>query len=207
MRTRRAFTLVELLVVIGIIAILIGLLLPALAHAREHANRAACASNLRQLVIGMRYYADAQKDLLPNGNDVGGDGTDDLSLVLVSLATDYVKNPKVFHCPSDQTPEPTQINNSDYDAENSARMSYEFFSLWWDNTVPLKLVHIKGAPLCWDLDGGSPTRTPYQNHGTKGGNVAFSDGHVEFLFPTRDNWAGNNWPMEAQKVLQREFSP
>src|SRR5690242_20256594 len=58
---RHAFTLVELLVVIGIISLLVSILLPTLARARAAANSVACLSNLRQWSIAFRMYTDANK--------------------------------------------------------------------------------------------------------------------------------------------------
>jgi prepilin-type N-terminal cleavage/methylation domain-containing protein len=67
MRNRRGFTLVELLVVIGIIAMLIAFLLPALAKARSAANRSVCLSNQRQLILATHMYAGVNRGALPAG--------------------------------------------------------------------------------------------------------------------------------------------
>ena len=64
---RSAFTLVELLVVIGIIALLIGILLPVLGSARQSAKQVACASNLRQVGMGALGYANEFDQTLPWG--------------------------------------------------------------------------------------------------------------------------------------------
>ena len=69
-RARRGFTLVELLVVIAIIGVLIGMLLPAVQSARESARRSSCASNMRQIGLGILDYESAHK-ILPSG----GEGT------------------------------------------------------------------------------------------------------------------------------------
>ena len=104
---RGAFTLVELLVVIGIIAVLIGILLPTLGRARESARRANCLSNLRSIGQMLNIYANGNKLYVPIGrrSDTWGinhqlyDGTYYTSLGLVVQEQKH-RDGRVFYCPN-----------------------------------------------------------------------------------------------------------
>lgn len=109
-RHSRAFTLVELLVVISIITLLIGILQPSLAKARESARRSVCGTQLRQQAIGMGSFANDNKHRYPQAAPTAHwpDGALTVNWTAPNLPTSqgilfsdgYVTDARLFYCPS-----------------------------------------------------------------------------------------------------------
>jgi prepilin-type N-terminal cleavage/methylation domain-containing protein len=118
-KSRAAFTLVELLVVIGIIAVLIAILMPALAKARQAARTAVCLSNLRQMGIAVQAYVTDYQGWMPLQAYIGFTDSSHLTWsysdnmgydprrynepysVLAYLDNFYLKNTALFFCPAE----------------------------------------------------------------------------------------------------------
>jgi prepilin-type N-terminal cleavage/methylation domain-containing protein/prepilin-type processing-associated H-X9-DG protein len=154
MRTRtlsRGFTLVELLVVIGIIALLISILMPVLGKVRRQAQRTKCMSNVRQLVTAMTIYAgDNKSGWYTDTADYGADS-------LTALIPKIIKDGKVAVCPGTsnvvdlsktvsqfvpgvgivQAPDTSDLrNNAPYAQDDRGGHSYEIFNWFGPATYP-----------------------------------------------------------------------
>jgi prepilin-type N-terminal cleavage/methylation domain-containing protein/prepilin-type processing-associated H-X9-DG protein len=98
-KNRKGFTLIELLVVIAIIAILAAILFPVFARARENARRASCASNMKQIGLGIMQYTQDYDERMPNWL-VFEAGTPNLAIPWSFNIQPYVKSTQLFSCPS-----------------------------------------------------------------------------------------------------------
>lgn len=198
----KAFTLIELLVVISIIAILVGILLPALGAARRSAYKITCGQNQQQMGVALQAYAASHEDRLAVNPAAGLDfargyfgivqatnaiytqGTDELVGLGVML-DGYATAPEAMFCPADDSADPVEELEHVTQRNDSASNSYFYRQL--DRTTKFRIDDLgqsnPGLPataLLIDANSLLSFDPDYYrtNHGNDTVNILYNDGHV-----------------------------
>jgi prepilin-type N-terminal cleavage/methylation domain-containing protein/prepilin-type processing-associated H-X9-DG protein len=198
-KTNGGFSLIELLVVIGIIAILAAMLFPVFSRAREKGRQASCMSNLKQLEAAEHMYIQDWDGILPA--DMKGDDwivrVNPFEDITGNPLVDYVNNEAIFQCPS----LPVRESSSIVEHENSSYLFCGWYGGDVDNSGDFTMDDIIKSQSEID-DLGSATQPRIFDYFAEGNimhhnpryseadvdikprehlNVAFADGHVKAI--------------------------
>ena len=191
----RAFSLVEIMVIVAIIGIIAGLAFGSLQKARAMAFRSQCASNLHAISIGLYAYSNDHNGMFPYSLDSAG-----VPLDRTLVEGQYLGNKQIFKCPADVLPRqpsgalaktyclntyvfwstnPTFQNPASTSQGNHFRISKPLSQviLLFERATPLL---IYGSPAS-SAQGSLGTNIDPNNTHLVGGNFLFADGHIEFL--------------------------
>jgi prepilin-type N-terminal cleavage/methylation domain-containing protein len=191
---KAAFTLIELLVVIAIIAILAALLLPALGNAKQHARTTQCVSNLHQIGLSMKMYADDFNGLYPESGTVipwntldGSTGKYSWMQQLIS----YMQNTNAYHCPADLKSSWSYFNgvraayvaaNFNLGSVDSKQIMYPSYYVLGGDTTDFDRDDADKDDYSQNCVGGEANGDPWtqwQMHNL-GQNVLFEDAHAKW---------------------------
>ncbi|RYX83362.1 DUF1559 domain-containing protein [bacterium] len=201
---RSGFTLIELLVVIAIIAILAAILFPAFARARENARRTSCASNLKQIGLGVLQYQQDYDERYPIRAYGPSPGN---YVVWGQVIQPYIKSTQLFQCPSNTKGQ--VITDGETAALPQVATGYAMnprfdqLSTAAINEVSRKILvgertsNYANSGMAW-WDWGNSGSTGFANEGFGGHlgtmNLLYADGHVKSLKGTATVGGGfNQW--------------
>lgn len=211
---KRSFTLIELLVVIAIIAILAGMLMPALQRAREQARRANCTSNMKNIGLALKMYSESYSGRFPTTPGKGKDDTDwgtgytdeqSKSPLELLRANDFLAEYKVYVCPSSSVAEGKDnesnrdtLNYAQSAGDSNATLSYAYTSGMIEGDS--QIYGRGGSCLAADLTGEeSGSTSGLQTNHTEFGNILFLDGSVRgftgkgWFSPENSGWTDSSW--------------
>ena len=209
MNTRRnAFSLIELIVVIGILVLLAALLLPALERGREQAMQVKCANNLQQIGAAIAIYTNATNGAYPRTTYVAdapivagtnpdaidpfiqGPQPNDITSAVFLLIRTQQMPPVIFTCPytdvKTYVPEPAKNLSARSNFTNYRdNLGYSFANPYPSAALAhagYQLTsHLSGSfAIAADLNSGEGGKKNSDNHEDRGQNVLFADGHVEW---------------------------
>jgi prepilin-type N-terminal cleavage/methylation domain-containing protein/prepilin-type processing-associated H-X9-DG protein len=165
-RNKRAFTLVELLIVIGIIALLVGLTLPTLYRAVAIARSTACKTNLHAVGVGLRMYLDQNDDIMPLAAQMPSEERNDYPRI-ADVLEPFIETPNTLKCPADRIRTFFAEEGSSYEYHQllgGRKVSDSFLSRRWGE---------QNVPVMNDYE-------PFHGEADQPGamNYLFADGHV-----------------------------